>query len=109
MTKKIEKIAAVLLFFTMFIFINQLEVGVLPFFIAFSGVISCGSLSVIFFMRSFNLSFKLSLESTNEPVSSIKLMPLKFQKLSFHPKKGRIFKDSTFFAIYCTYNYIHLR
>ena len=28
MTKKIEKIAAVLLFFTMFIFINQLEVGV---------------------------------------------------------------------------------
>ena len=54
MTKKIEKIAAVLLFFTMFIFINQLEVGVLPFFIAFSGVISCGSLSVIFFMRSFN-------------------------------------------------------
>ena len=44
MTKKIEKIAAVLLFFTMFIFINQLEVGVLPFFIAFSGVISCGSL-----------------------------------------------------------------
>ena len=70
MTKKIEKIAEVLLFFTMFIFINQLEVGVLSFFIAFSGVISCGSLSVIFFMRSFNLSFKLSLESTNEPVSA---------------------------------------
>lgn len=70
MTKKFEKLAAVLLFLTMFIFINQLEVGVLPFFIAFSGVISCGSLSVIFFMRSFNLSFKLSLESTNDPVSA---------------------------------------
>lgn len=67
MTKKIEKFASLSLFILMFVFLNQLEAGVLPFFVALSGMISCGCLSVIFLMRGADLSFKLSLEYENAP------------------------------------------
>lgn len=61
MLKKCEKILSALLFGAMFIFISQLEADILPFFIAFSGVVSCGALSVILMMHGADLHFAVDI------------------------------------------------
>lgn len=71
MTKKIEKIASLVFFLLMFVFLNQLEAGILPFFVAISGIVSCGGLAVVFLMHGAELSFKLDfadIEDT-EPIT----------------------------------------
>ncbi len=66
MLKKLEVLASAILFLLMFVFISQLEMSILPFGIAFCGVISCGGLSIILLMHGADLSFTLDLAENDQ-------------------------------------------
>lgn len=59
MLKKLELCASVVLFLLMLIFLSKFETMVLPFGIAFCGIISCGGLAIILLMHGANLSFTI--------------------------------------------------
>lgn len=70
MLKKLEVLTSAILFLLMFVFISQLEASILPFGIAFCGVISCGGLSIILLMHGANLSFTLDLTENSQTPNS---------------------------------------